>query len=149
MADIFGRSQLTIKKPLTADACKVYIDGEVQSEAYQLQLEYTQQVTRRRSIGNQNAVIYGSQPVGRLTIGRLMTEDTAIPSTATFNGCGKGKVKIRLGSKACGADGSGANLTGSYFLEGCMVTSYTLQIQAEDLTVIDGITIEFLELADS
>jgi len=148
MADIFGRSQLTIKKPLTADACKVYIDGEVQSEAYQLQLEYTQQVTRRRSIGNQNAVIYGSQPVGRLTIGRLMTEDTAIPSTATFNGCGKGKVKLSLGAKECGG-GGGPDLQGSYRLEGCMVTSYTLQIQAEDLTVIDGITIEFLELADS
>lgn len=147
MADIFGRSQLSIKQPLTADACHIYIDGEKQAEAYQVQLDYQQAVTRRRSIGNSNAVIYGSQPVGRLSIGRLMTEDTSVPSTATFNGCGKGKVKIQLGSKAC--EGGAGNPAFSYVLEGCMVTSYTLQIQAEDLTVIDGITIEFLEMSEA
>ena len=146
MADIFGRSQLTIMQPLTADACKVSIDSDEQKEAYQVQLEYTQNVTRRRSIGNSNAVIYGSQPVGRLTIGRLMTDGTDIPSTATFNGCGKGTVSISTGTKACG--GGAAEETGlTYTLKGCMATSYTLQIQAEDLTVIDGITIEFLELS--
>jgi hypothetical protein len=147
MADIFGRTKLTIEQPLTADACGVRIDNEEQGEAFQLQLEYTQQVTRRRSIGNNSAVIYGSQPVGRLTIQRLMTESTEIPKSKTFNGCGQGKVTITVAGKAC-EPGSGSKIgTSFYDLEGCMATSYTLQIQAEDLTVIDGITIEFLEMS--
>lgn len=144
--DIFGRLPLQIGTPLTADACKIRIDSTDVAEAYQVQLDYQQQVTRRRSIGNQAAVIYGSQPIGRLTVGRLMTESTKIPETATFNGCGKGEVTISLSAKPCDAQAQGPSNATTYTLKGCMVTSYTLQIQAEDLTVIDGITIEFLEM---
>lgn len=140
MADIFGRTPLTLQTPITADQCHIEWEGEV-GTAIQFSLEYSQQVTRRRSIGNQNAVIFGSQPMGRATIARLLTTGENGFTQQAWS-CGKSDSKITFKLGGCGGEGGG----GTYTATGCIVSSFSIQASAEDLTVMDNVVIEFLEL---
>lgn len=140
MADIFGREPLQISTPLTADKCIIYWEGEVDS-AVNVSIEYSQQVTRRRSIGNNKAVVYGSQPQGRISIGRLLTTTAGKFAEPAWT-CGSGDSVITLTTRGC--DGEGGQ---TYRCAGCVVTSYSIQVEAEGLTVVDNVVIEFLELS--
>jgi hypothetical protein len=146
MADIFNRKDQTVKTPLTADKCAIVWDDELVTQAFQFQASYQQQVTRRRSIGNNEVVIYGSQPQGQIQIGRIMVSDT---DTSKLFGskswtCGGGTLEFYTGSCKDEDEGQGPV---HYFATGCIVTGYTISANAEDLTVVDNITIEFLQLS--
>ncbi len=141
--DIFNRKKLTIKTPFTADACGISVDGTPAAHAVQVQCSYSQQVQRRRSIGNQDAIIYGSQPVGQITINRLVVEDAyGILGGKTFQGCGQdGVVTLHLASNC----GSGSK---DFRCEGCIASQFSISIEAEGLTVMDNIVIEFLQMSE-
>jgi hypothetical protein len=144
MADIFNKPDYTMENPFTADACIVSIDGNPASYAVNVQVQYMQQVTRRRTIGGRNtAVIYGSMPNGQIQIQRLAIPAAmaVIGSSDTFKGCGQGgKVDITLAGN-CGAGGT------TFTCKGCIVSSYGLTIEAEGLTVMDNITIDFIQMS--
>ena len=140
MADLFGRDPITLKTPVTADKCTIIFDGETVAQAIQFSIEYGQSITRRRSIGSKDAVVYGSQPQGRATIARLITIAGATTKGASWSACGDGTITFELGG--CKADKVGQ----SYNATGCIVTSYSISASAEDLTVMDNVTIEFMEL---
>ena len=148
MADLFGRTSGSLKTPITSDQCTITFDGNEVAQAVQFTCEYTQSVTRRRSIGSKDIVMYGSQPQGRITIGRLITTDGTITEGASWTACGQGEITFSLGScENAGSPGTaGASGGTKYTAIGCMVTSYSIQAQSEDLTVMDNVTIEFLEL---
>lgn len=141
MADLFGREPIQQLAPITADKCSITFDEKPLAEAMQISIQYNQSVTRRRSIGGKVAVIYGSQPSGQATIGRMMTTDAKqIFDSDSWKGCKGGKIQFKTA-------GCGDAVGPVYSATGCMVTSYSIQAQAEDLTVIDNITIDFLELS--
>lgn len=142
MADIFNRQSLDIQKPVTADKCVILWDDTVVSQAFQFQMTYNQGITRRRSIGNQSAVIYGSQPMGQINMARLLTVDASnLFSTKAWTGCGDSESKIAFQLFDC-ADQSGD----TYIAIGCIVTSFSLNANSDDLTVMDNVVVEFLEL---
>jgi hypothetical protein len=148
MADIFGRRRVDPQKPITADMCVILWDGLVVTTATQVSVQYQQQVTRRRTLGgngNPVAVIYPSQPIGSISIQRLVSEKT----DGLFN---------QPGWTACGDPGTivldfngatayeGCTVTGGHYTAtGCIVTSFNLAAEAEGLTVVDGVNIEFLQ----
>lgn len=138
MADLFGRDPINIKTPMTADKCEITWDGDNVATAIQFSLEYSQSITRRRSIGSKDAIIYGSQPVGRATMARLITS-SGVDTTGDSWECKTGEMSFEMGS----CDGGGSR---TFHAKGCIVTSYSIQAQAEDLTVMDNVVIEFLEL---
>lgn len=143
MADIFNKQSYKIETPFTADACMVKIDGKEAIFGVQVQCSYAQQIQRRRSIGNQNAVIYGSQPVGQISIGRLVVKDAYdILNGDTFKGCGQnGKVELVLKGNCPESAGEV-----TFKCTGCIASNFSISIEAEGLTVMDNITIEFLQM---
>lgn len=141
MADLFGRDPVNALNPVTSDQCTLLLDGANLAEAIQVSISYNQSVTRRRAIGGKSAVIYGSQPTGQATIARMLaTNGSNIFNSAMWTGCGKGTVTFT--PKGCGGTGN----FGAYNITGAIVSSYSIQAQAEDLTVVDNITIDFLQL---
>jgi len=143
MADIFqkGDGSLNIKSPITADKCTITFDGTVVADAIQFQCNYQQQIIRRRSIGNQSAIIYSSMPMGSISVARLLTDSaSSILGTAAFT-CKGGTVSF----SGTGCDGGQVN----YTARGVMVQSYSISANADDMSVMDNITFEFIELTAS
>jgi len=141
MADIFQRSAQQIKSPITADKCTITIDGTVVADAIQFQASYSQQVTRRRAIGNQVAIIYGSAPQGQITIARLITGDSSSILGSKIFSCEGGEVTF---------EGTGcAEGNVRYTARGAMVSSFSISAEADNLTVMDNITIDFIELSSN
>jgi hypothetical protein len=137
MADLFKREAATYKAPITADKVKINWGGIV-TAGIQVQIAYAQQVSRRRSIGNQDMVIFASYPVGQITIARMICDGAGdIFDKPGWDHCEPGTISIN--QEGCG---SGFTLTA----KNCVVSQYTLSAEAEGLTVIDNIVIEFLEL---
>lgn len=140
MADIFNRKPYKIEQPFTADACMVKVDGSEALFGVQVQCSYSQQIQRRRSIGNQNAVIYGSQPIGQISINRLVVKDAySILNGETFSSCGSGRVELILKGNC-----EGGAVT--FRCTGCVASQFSISIEAEGLTVMDNIVIEFLQM---
>lgn len=137
MADLFKREGASYKAPITADKCTITWGGIV-TAAIQVQISYAQQVSRRRSIGNKDMVIFASYPVGQITIGRMICDGAGdIFDKEGWDHCSPGQ--ITLSQDGCG---SGFKLTA----KNCVVSQYQISAEAEGLTVIDNIVIEFLEL---
>lgn len=137
MADLFKREGATYKAPITADKCKINWGGIV-SAAIQVQISYAQQVSRRRSIGNLDMVIFASYPVGQITIARMICDGAGdIFDKPGWDHCEPGLISLT--QEGCG---SGFTLTA----KDCVVSQYTISAEAEGLTVIDNVVIEFLEL---
>jgi hypothetical protein len=144
MADLFSRNNSTIQKPVTADNCKITWDGEVHA-AVQVQISYQQQVQRRRTIGNQDAIIYATYPIGQITIARLISDGAGdLFSKPGWSACKPGTITFAMSG---GNGNTDCSVTGySLTAKGCVVTQYSLSAEAEGLTVVDNVTIEFLEL---
>ena len=139
MADILGRDPIQLKQPITADKCLITWDGNNVAQAISVSLDYSQSISRRRSIGSKDAVIYGSQPSGRATMARLITTDGSITQGPSWSSCSTGTLTFTMG----GCNGASGDV---YTANGCMVSSFSIQAQAEDLTVMDNVVIEFMEL---
>lgn len=150
MPELFGRRAIQPKKPITADMCTIMWDTDAVASATNVQIQYQQQVTRRRTLGAAEgapiAVIYPSQPIGSMSIQRLVCETTEdIFQRPGWNIC-KGTATLRLSFDGATAY-EGCTTTGTvYTVTGATVVGYNLSAEAEGLTVVDGIQIEFLQL---
>ena len=143
--DIFNKKKIQTDTPITADYCEIWFDGEVVATALGFTLEYNQGVTRRRSIGSKTAVIYGGQPNGRASMQRMITVGSNFFGGKTGENswsCEGGTLEFHLGS--CNGTEEGR----VFHAQGCMVSSFSLQVSSEDLTVADAVTIDFLELTE-
>lgn len=143
MADVFGKDTQAIKLPITADKCVISWDGIIAS-ATNFSLTYQQPINRRRTIGGKEAIIYTGQPQGNITISRLLVdgEFKEIFSKQGWVLCNE-PADITIHLNGCEGDGGALRATG------CLVSAYSLQGEADGLTVIDNINIEFLQLHSS
>ena len=139
MADLFQtNSQARAVAPFTADKCTIQWGGEI-AGAMNVTVSYAQQINRRRTIGNKQAMLWASLPNGQITIGRLMATDAgAIFGAPGWNACAPGAVTLQV----AGCDGSV-----SYTASDAIVTQYQVSAEAEGLTVIDNVVLEFLTLS--
>jgi len=139
MADLFGYSNTAPQVPLTADVSTINWGGVV-TAAVRTTVQYSQQVNRRRTIGNREASIWGSAPNGNMQIERLLTSSAAElfgkpgwqagqPGTASITVAGRGG-------------------SGGYTLTaiGCVVSSFNVSLEAESLTCMDNVSVDFLSL---
>jgi hypothetical protein len=141
--DVFGFRGQDIAIPLTADKATL-IWGDIVTGAIQVSITYAQQVNRRRTIGNVSAVIWASMPSGQITIQRLLTTDSAgLFSAPGWQACLPGTITLQL------AGGCDRGPAGSYTAWGCIVSQFSIQAEAESLTVMDNVTIEFLQLSSN
>ncbi len=153
MADIFKRQPIELRKPITADMCLIEWGTHV-STATNLTMTYQQPVTRRRTLGVNGknvAVIFPGQPVGRISIQRLFAEkpngETSIFDRDGWHPCRPTTIRVTFTGEAAV---DGCSVTGGiYTAIGCVATSYSLSAEAEGLTVVDNIEIEFLQLEQS
>jgi hypothetical protein len=144
MADLYGRSIARIDAPLTADQAIIGW-GPAEGAAVQVSIAYQQQVNRRRTIGNTAAVIWASMPQGQITIARLMVPSTIIGGEG-FDPCQPATITLTLAG--CSSDG-GAVVSKpgpKYTARGCIVSQYSVSAEAESLTVMDNMQIDFLTL---
>jgi hypothetical protein len=138
MADLFKRDQVNIVQPITADKCTINWGGIVMA-AVQVQISYAQQVQRRRTIGNKQAVIFATYPVGQITIARLVSSEGGdLFSKPGFDACNPGDLSFNLG----GCSGGGYNLNARH----CVVSQFSITAEAEGLTVVDNVMIECMEI---
>ena len=147
MADIFNRQPLNIEKPITADMTLINWDGTI-AQATNLSLQYQQAVNRRWTLGSaQNTcVIYPGRPIGSIQIQRLFVDQNEnIFGKPGFDPCGTpATIYIDLtGASAlvnCNTTG------GEYIARGGIVTSYGFTAEADGLTIVDNVNIEFMQL---
>lgn len=139
MADIYNKEDFQIKQPFTADYCVVEIDG-ITAYAVNVQIQYQQPVTRKRTIGGPpTAVIYTGTPMGQISMQRLgLSEAMSVLGAKTFQACSTGEVTIKLAGCAGGDK--------TFRCVGCVASSYGIQIEADGLTVLDNVTIDFLQM---
>lgn len=139
MADLFQRQNANIVKPITADKCTINWGGTI-TAAVNVQISYAQQVQRRRTIGNKDAVIFATYPVGQVTIQRLIAGSAGdIFSAPGWDPCNPGQLSFNM----AGCEAGGYSLTAKH----CVVSQFAVSAEAEGLTVIDNIVVDFMELS--
>jgi hypothetical protein len=140
MADIYGHSDYQTQTPFTADKA-ILTWGDVVTGAVQVNVTYAQQANRRRTIGNRAAVIWTTMPSGQINIQRLVTTNTSeLFKGDGWTACKPGTITLALTSD-CDASGK---IT--FTAKGCVVTQFSISAEAESLTVMDNVVIEFLQL---
>lgn len=150
MSDIFQRNAINLLKPLTADMVLINWSGYL-AQATQISLQYNQPVNRRWTLGTNgqnNCVIYPGRPMGSLQIQRLFADSNEnIFDKPGWDPCGNfATIQIGLDASASSVSPSCTVQGGTYTLKGAIVTSYGLTAEAEGLTLIDNINIEFMQL---
>lgn len=171
--ELFGRQAIQPLKPVTADMAtivwgydidpKADVDpaadpkgGAVVTGATNITIQYQQQVVRRRTLasasGHPAAVIYPTQPNGSIQIQRLFAQAANgkdvthdIFKYPGWNICnGTASLSIRFSGESAYKDC--AINSGGFRMTGATVTGYNLSAEAEGLTVVDNVSIEFLQM---
>jgi hypothetical protein len=154
--DLFGKPLFGLNHPITAD--QIYIQWQTTEggfkfsdvfQATNVQIQYQQQVTRRYTLSsamNQAAIIPG-RPVGTMTLGRLFvsSQQDIFYQLKGWNVCQDPAI-IRINLSGAIPNLNCASSKGSYRLLGAYVTGYSFQGNADDLQVIDNVTVEFLQM---
>lgn len=147
--DIFGRTPGTPKIPFTADKATIDWGGPI-TTAMNVTLTYSQGVQRRRTIGNKDTVIFASMPLGSINISRLLTDDAAnlfnSPGWKVCDEPATVKITFRGG---CADQESASNKEMTLTAIGCIVSQFSISAEAEGLTVVDNVVIDFLQLQAS
>jgi len=138
--DLFYRTIVKPEAPITADKC--YLQwGDTVAAATQVTIQFQQQINRRRTVGNKKTVIWGSSPQGQINVQRLLVpgDAQAIFAKEGWDSCTPTTMSVVL----AGCEGKAGPVLQA---TGCVVSSYQVQAEAESLTVMDNIVIDFLQL---
>lgn len=138
MAELFGREQHEIKGPITGDKVQISIGDQLVADAFQFQLNYNRPIQRRYALGSNTAIIYGGNPMGTISIARLVTGSAKDLLSSVLFECLGGDITFS------GKDCNEGEI--NFTARGCVVSGYSLSASSDDLTVMDNISIEFLEL---
>lgn len=174
--ELFGRQQAVIARPITADMCMLTwypeatnvatanfvgpVEEKILTGATNVTISYQQQVTRRRTLasaaGKPLAVIYPSQPIGSIQIQRLFAD---FAGAGVSNAGGTHDLFQFAGWNICvGTAGIDVTFDGATAYAGCSlknpgfrisgatVTGYNITAEAEGLTIIDNISVEFMQM---
>lgn len=172
--EIFGRNAVKSVRPITADMCTIIWGGDAAEGAQQskvvtgatnINISYQQQVVRRRTLatagGSPLAVIYPTQPMGSIQIQRLFADlsqqlgggATGFQASSVhdifdlpgWNIC-KGTAELAVTFDGASAYPDCTTKAPGYRMTGAVVTGYNISAEAEGLTVVDNVSIEFLQM---
>jgi hypothetical protein len=140
--DLYHYQEQVVKRPYTADRATLkWSDvGPVQF-AINVQISYQQQINRRRVIGGEWAVRWGSQPQGTITCQRiLVANDANIYEGKIWDQCQDAEaVEVTLRDCDKGAEKI-------FKCTGPVVSQFQLTVEGESLTCLDNVVVEFLQL---
>ena len=137
--DIFKKNTSTIATPRTADNAFINWGGIV-TAALNVNIGYNRGVSRHRTIGNQKAVLVTSQPAGQISIAQIVTTDAKeLFSRPGWDGCTPAELTLTLNN----CDGKDPV---KYTATGCLVSGFNIGMEAEGVTIIQNVSIEFLQL---
>jgi hypothetical protein len=151
--DIFKKTTSTNATPRTAD--NAFINwGGINTAALNINIGYNRGVSRHRTIGNQKSVLVTSQPAGQISIAQIVTNDAReLFSRPGWDGCIPAELTLTLNGctgTTTDAAGNTVNVTKAdsikYTAVGCLVSGFNVGMEAEGVTVIQNVTIEFLQL---
>lgn len=147
MSEIFGSQSVNTQEPLTADKATLTWGGKLITGAVNISIQYARQVQRRRTIGNKDAIIYATLPVGNISISQLFTNDIkSLFSLSGWEDCGiapANYITLRLNG-GCSDD----RFEGITFrCSGIKVSQLSIQSEAEGVVVIGNVGIEFVQLS--
>ena len=161
MSDIYQRNPITMLTPITADMVTINWapssqsttpgDGEVMY-ATQLSIQYNQPVNRRWTLGagaKNLCVIYPGRPLGSIQIQRLFADTNLdVFGLAGWGTCKDwADITIDLSGASSSISEKCEGMDGGIFTcKSAIVTSYGLTAEAEGLTVMDNINIEFMQM---
>ena len=154
MPDIFNKPTITTARPITADMIQLLwstTGGGAPAtilQANNFQASYQQGVSQRYTLNSpQNfATIYPGRPKGNITIGRLICDgEQNIFSLAGFDVCQAPAIITWANTNTHTSASCNASL-GTYIARGAWCTSYSMQADADNLMVLDSVSIEFLQL---
>jgi hypothetical protein len=142
--DIFNFKGQEVKRPYTADRATLeWSDTATEVQfAINVQINYQQQINRRRVIGGAWAVRWGSQPQGSLTCQRILVHgDANIYKGKIWDQCQDAKeLKVTLND----CDNQKGHI---YICSGPVVSQLQITVEAESLTCLDNVVVEFLQLS--
>lgn len=136
MADLFGYENVSPQAPITADRCIISFDGVI-ATAMQVQISYQQQINRRRTIGNKEALMWGSQPQGQANIQRMVVGKERYGGNG-WSACNPADVTFEM--NGCSSAGS------KFTAKSAVVSQFSITAEAESLTVMDNVVIDFMQL---
>jgi len=160
--DIFGKTVQEIQSPFTADRALILIGDQAVAGAQNITITYAQPVQKRRSIGSKQALIFSGQPMGQISIARLVAQK-AIPGldgsgfpafgTGIWNACDfsdprQRELKFEMQGGPCLVGGNATNIF-ALIATGCVITNYSLSAESESVSISDAVTIDFLQLLDA
>lgn len=144
MKDLFDREASQNKVPITADRAIINWGG-IFAGAVSLSLNYSQPVSVRHTIGNRDVILVRGQPAGQISIQRILAENyDDIFSRPGWDGCTPADLSFSFSS-----DCAAGNATLSFTATNALVTSYSIQTEAEGVMVMDNISIQFVQLFKS
>lgn len=162
-ADMFGVKTPDFYKPITADTAIITwgdysgtANTEILTGASNLAMSYQRGVNRRYGLGRgatggSVAITYPTRPMGQLSMSHLFIETsvaTELFGRPGWNACAPpATLRVTLGNNRnlIGEGCSGVQPV-TFVIGGALVTSWNLQMEADGLTVMQSITIEFMHL---
>ena len=135
MGDLYGFGSQT-QGPATADKSTISWGGNP-AGVQQFSITYNQQVNKRKQVGNTGTVVWGSQPSGQINIQKLVV-GSSVKGGPGFNSCSPVNISFSAGGCSSG---------GSVTATGCVVSSYGMSAEADGLTVMENVVIDFVSMS--
>lgn len=154
-ADILQRNLFDHKQPLTADRVKLIFSGGngtvYAALTVQAQVQYP--VSRRRTLGTDANVVQSftivGQPAGKLTIARMFgpaANSAELFATHPFNPCADISTVTMSFSNQTTLSNCASTVNDIYTFYGAIVSAYEITANAEELTVLDNIVVDFSQM---
>lgn len=154
-ADILQRNLFDHKQPLTADRVKLVFSGGngtvYAALTVQAQIQYP--VSRRRTLGTNANVVQSftivGQPAGKLTIARMFgpaAKSADLFATDPFDPCAENSTITMLFSNQTTLSNCASTVNDVYKFHGAIVSAYEITANAEELTVLDNIVVDFSQM---
>jgi hypothetical protein len=143
MADVFNFKDQAVKKPFTADRATLQWAEQGQVDwAINVQISYQQQINRRRVIGGNWAIRWGSQPQGQLTAQRILVSGANDEQYTgkIWDQCQDTEPLVVVLQDCNGTTGP------VYTCTGPTIAQLQVTVEAESLTCLDNVVVEFLQL---
>ena len=155
-ADILQRNLFDHSQPLTADRVKLVFSGySTVYAALTVQAQVQYPVSRRRTLGTDGNMVQSftivGQPAGKLTIARMFgpeAKSAELFATHPFNPCApKGESFVTMSfSNQTTMSNCPSSVNDIYTFHGAIVSAYEITANAEELTVLDNIVVDFSQM---
>lgn len=154
MSDIFSRASSSLAGVFTSDRAKLALKGNLGVLVQQMQIAYSQSITRLFEIGNQaanggaNIYYVGGRTEGQLSIGRVVGPSGSISAMYEQYGdvCkARGNdISLSLIETDCSINGQGAQAVAPtpvrFLLKFCVINSVQFSLAARDMIISENIS---------